>query len=83
MPATGQAHPVGELHHQLRIRVRVGQKCSNIKTGALAREYAQDRITPAAYGAARTYKAVLERLRRPVSGARSWNFGSKVDQVLS
>ncbi len=55
----------------------------NIKTDALEREYGQDRITPAAYGAARTYKAVLERSRRPVTGAGSWSFGSKVDQVIS
>ncbi len=55
----------------------------NIKTDSLEREYAHGRITPAAYGAARTYKAVLERSRQPVSGSGSWNVSIKVDRVIS
>ena len=55
----------------------------NITTDALEREHAHGRITSAGYWAGRRYKAVLERSRRPVSGAGSWDIGSKVDQVVS
>ena len=65
------------------LRGRRQRAAINIKTDALESEYARGRISEAGYWAGRTYKAVLERSRRPLSGGGAWNPGNRVDQVIS
>ncbi len=65
------------------LRGRRQRAAINIKTDALESEYARGRISEAGYWAARTYKAVLERSRRPLSAGGAWNPGNRVDQVIS
>ena len=65
------------------LRGRRQRAAINIKTDALESEYARGRISEAGYWAGRTYKAVLERSRRPLSSGGAWNPGNRVDQVIS
>ena len=89
LPKAGKVHERCQIAHGVvddpnpSLRGRRQKAAINIKTDALEFEYARGRISEAGYWAGRTYKAVLERSRTPLSGGGAWNAGDRVDQVIS
>jgi hypothetical protein len=88
LPAEGRAGQLVIRHGvvpdpNIALRGKRQRVAINIQTDALENEHARHRISDAAYWAARTWAAVMERSRPSVSGAGAWNPGNRVDMVLS